>query len=303
MKLKYPNLEVLFVDNASTDGSVRVVERKFPSVQIIQNHTNLGYTGGMNTGIRHAQGELFALLCMDTEVHPEWLSELAKVAQKNSDIGACFGKFYGYNDKKRFAGANRLFRINRNTRFQDVVQEASTAPGSAWLVKRSVIKVVGLFDDKYFMYFDEVDLCWRMRIAGYRIIYVPDAIAYHRSGSQMQSEYRTYLDTRNWIRSILKNCSIETLLLYQFFIPLKFFLALLNCFSLKKNKRANGRIRLLQYLRACIWNARFLRDTIRKRKTIRRLRKISDRKLHLFNFVLSNPYITINRSLLSQIGR
>jgi hypothetical protein len=297
MKLRYPNYEVILVDNASTDGSVRVVERKFPSMQIIRNHTNLGYVGGMNTGIRNARGELFALLCIDTEVHPDWLSELAKVAQK-THIAACFGKFYDYNDKKRFTGANMLFRINRNTRFQDVVQEASTASGSAWLVKRSVIEVVGLFDDKYFMYFDEVDLCWRMRIASYRIMYVPDAIAYHRSGSQMKSEYRTYLDTRNWIRSILKNCSIETLLLYQFFIPLKFFLALLSSFSLKKKQRANGRIRLLQYLRACIWNARLLRDTICKRKAIQKLRKISDRNLHLFNFVISNPYITINRSLL-----
>ena len=137
-----------------------------------------------------------ALLCMDTKVHPDWLSEVVKVAQTSSDICACFGKFYDYSDKERFAGANALFRINRNLRFQDVVQEASTAPGSLWLVKREAIKLVGLFDDKYFMYFDEYDLCWRMRIAGYRIMYVPDPIAYHRSGSQMQSEYRIYFETK-----------------------------------------------------------------------------------------------------------
>lgn len=83
----------------------------------------------MNAGLHHARGELFALLCMDTEVHPDWLSEVVKVAQTSSDICACFGKFYDYSDKERFAGANALFRINGNLRFQDVVQEASTARG------------------------------------------------------------------------------------------------------------------------------------------------------------------------------
>jgi GT2 family glycosyltransferase len=299
MKLEYPNYEVLFVDNASTDGSVSEVKKNFPEISTVENPTNLGFTGGMNIGLEHAHGDMIAFLNIDAEVHPYWLKELVLEAQKDHTVGACAGKVCGFINGKLHVGSHDGLRVNKNLANYDCLQEVSTVCGSAFLVKRSVIDVVGILDEKFFMYFDEVDWCWRMRIAGYKCMYVPNAIAFHKGGgSGMPSQRRIYLSTKNWIRSILKNCELETLPLFLSFVFLKFVLALFQSFSLKESTRTEGRMRLLLYSKACLKNLTGLKDIIYEREKVQKLRKVSDLSLHLFNCTLSFAYITIDRSLL-----
>lgn len=125
-------------------------------------------------------------------------------------------------------------------------------------------------------------------------------LAYHKGGAAtLPSAIKIYLNMRNQLRSIIKNCGIKTLPLYLFtVVVVKFALALLQCFSPRKSKQAEGRTRVTQYFKALSWNLFKLRDTIKKRIRIQKMRKISDKDLSLYNFILSIPYLAIDRSLL-----
>jgi len=212
MKQKYPNSEILFIDNASTDKSLYIAEKKFPELRIIKNSNNLGFAGGMNTGMRHARGDMMALVNIDTRLHPDWLGELVRAAQKDPLVGACSGKEYDYYGKEERVN---YYGIDKNFTRLDKLQEVSTVYGSAFLVNRRIIDIVGMLDEKFFMYFDEVDWCWRMRLAGFKCIHVPTAIVYHKvGGSAAPQAFKIYLNMKNQIRSILKNCGTIALFLY-----------------------------------------------------------------------------------------
>jgi hypothetical protein len=292
MKQKYPNREILFIDNASTDESLHIAEKKFPGLRIIKNSNNLGFAGGMNTGIRHASGDMIALVNIDTKLHPDWLEELVHVAQKDPLVGACSGKEYDYDGREEHVTS---YGIDKNLMHLDCLQEVSTVYGSAFLVSRRIIDVVGMLDEKFFMYFDEVDWCWRMRLAGFKCIHVPTAIVYHKvGGSAAPQAFKIYLNIKNQVRSILKNCGIIALFLYLSLMLTKFLFACLKCISFKENKRVEGRVRFLQYLKAYLWNLLNLRDTIQERVRVQKTRKISDRCLHLYDLTLSYGYTHYN---------
>ena len=278
-RLTYPNYEVILVDNASIDGSVDSVSADFPWVKIIRNKRNLGYAEGNNIGIRHANGSLIAILNMDTIVDPYWISELVEVAISDPKIGACGGKIYDYFDKKNLQFPDPLVIPSK---LYDKIQDVWSIYGAGFLVKRDVLEIIGLFDPEYFCYYEEIDLCWRIRLAGFRVVFVPKAVMYHfQGGAQIARKPLIYLNFKNRLRTILKNCQIETLPLYLPILALQVGFALFLVFYPRKRKE--GLLRIEAYIKASLWNLLKLRNTIKERAKIQRLRKVSDIQLRVIS--------------------
>jgi len=244
-KLDYVNFEVIVVDNGSTDNSVEVIRQTYPQVILIENRENLGYAGGNNIGIRYALkhgADYVWLLNNDTIVNPDSLTNLVEVAEKNKEVGILGSKIY-YYDKRDilwFAGAyidwNRAISphigLNQKDKGQyDIIMEVDRVTGCSMLVKRDVCDSVGLFDSDFFLYVEEVDWCVRAQKAGFKCIFVPTSIVYHKVSSTLKDvSYNyslsfTYYNTRNFLYLIKKNFSFpkrERLIINIIYSKLKY---------------------------------------------------------------------------------
>jgi GT2 family glycosyltransferase len=193
-KVTYPNKKIIVVDNASSDGSVEEIQRLFSEVEVIVNDTNLRFAGGNNVGIKRAieQGaEYILLLNNDTIVEIDFLSRLVEEAQKNEKIGMVGPKIYYYSDPKRlwYAGGKIILwkgliahiGVHEIDEGQyDSIKETAYITGCCILVKRSVIETVGLLDESYYIYGEDADWCVRVARAGFKLIYVPSALIWHK---------------------------------------------------------------------------------------------------------------------------
>ncbi len=193
-KQDYPNLEIIVVDNASADGTADAVAEKFgpasggPQVNLIRNSENLGVTGGANTGVKKATGDYIWFIDHDNIFETNMLSEMVKLAESDPKIGVVVPKIYYWDDKTLIWAAgtniNLLTGVNISREGRDVgqyekVEEVQIAPAN-FLVKREVIEKVGLYDDVYFISYEDADLSFRVRKAGFKIVYTPKAVCYHK---------------------------------------------------------------------------------------------------------------------------
>lgn len=190
----YPNLRVVVVDNASTDGSTAAVRARYPDTIVLEQPTNLRFAGGNNAGMRHALehgAELLCLLNNDTTVHPEFLTHLVGRLQSAPDIGMVAPKIYYENEPdliwfaggtmSMWTGTMRHIGIRERDRGQfDEPREIDYATGCCMLVRREVVERVGMLDESFFMYTEDADWCMRIRRAGYRIVYEPEARVWHK---------------------------------------------------------------------------------------------------------------------------
>ncbi|MGB9675842.1 MAG: glycosyltransferase family 2 protein [Candidatus Bathyarchaeales archaeon] len=295
----YPNFEVLFVDNASTDESVKFIKEKFgqdPRLRIIQNAKNWGFAEGNNIGIRNAKGEYIAILNSDTKVEPQWLKELVKTVQPpnigaaqskllrmdSPDVLDCAGGFldyYGYHyERGRGENSNKYNRMD----------EIFYAKGAGAIIKREVLNKTGLFDSETFLYFDETDLCWRIWLSGYKVVFVPSSIVYHApslTASKLQNATRVYFYTRNHIMILLKNYNMKNLLEA---LAVSLLLELRNMvkFTMKREP-----LNSLAIFKALIWNVIHLKQTWMKRRITQELvRKIPDEHIKKLMLKPSPPF-------------
>ncbi|RMH70593.1 MAG: glycosyltransferase family 2 protein [Gemmatimonadetes bacterium] len=193
-QLDYPNVEVMIVDNASTDHSRQYVTEHFPQVIWIQNQENLRFAEGNNVGIRYALehgADYIFLLNNDTTIAPEALTELVQVLKSDPTIGVAGPKIYYADEPDRlwFAGGrtnliwghfwHRGIRQRDHGQF-DQIEPVDFITGCAMLVRASVIQTVGLMDPHYFIYGEDVDWCLRMRQHGFQCVYVPSATVWHK---------------------------------------------------------------------------------------------------------------------------
>ncbi|MGB9694173.1 MAG: glycosyltransferase family 2 protein [Fervidobacterium sp.] len=222
--INYKNYWIIVVDNASVDGTAEIVKKLFPSVRLMRNKDNLGYTGGVNKGIECAleqNCDYILVLNDDVVVDPDFLKNLVNVACFDPKIGlvapklACFenpDKLYNEYGKYNFylgIGYQPLSRIN-------IPKEIDLIPGASFLIKREVIQKIGLMDENFFLYFDEGDLCLRAKKAGYKIMYVPTAKAYHKvsqSFSGWANPVVLYYSTRNELLLALKHLNFPLFML------------------------------------------------------------------------------------------
>ncbi len=187
--LNYPKskLEVIVVDNGSTDGSVELVRKKYPRVKLIFNHVN-NYCRANNLGIKHSQGRYLSLINNDVRLSKNWLIELLKVAQSDSRIGAVTSKILfpdrrinstGHVEFSNLYWADRGFKEKDKGQYSKI-EEIESLSHCSCLYNRSCLEDVGLLDEDFNMYLEDVDMSLRARQRGWKLFYSPEAICYHR---------------------------------------------------------------------------------------------------------------------------
>jgi hypothetical protein len=222
----YSDYEIILVDNGSDDGSADWVAEQFPAVRLIRNPVNLGFAAGNNQAIHASRSEFIATLNNDTRVEPNWLAELVQVMDGDPSLGACASKMlFADNphminstgicvDKMGIAWDRRGGEpdADRDTESTEVFG----ACAGAALYRRAMFDQIGDFDPDFFMYFEDVDLAWRARLAGWRCLYVPAARVYHHhSASGVEgSPFKDFHSGRNKVWLLIKNYPLPVGLLY-----------------------------------------------------------------------------------------
>jgi GT2 family glycosyltransferase len=223
----YKRLEIIVVDNGSSDGSAEYVRRNFAQVSVIVNERNLGFAQAANQGVLQSQGEFVALLNNDTKADTSWITNLVKVIQTDGTIGSCASKqlsFY-HPDVIDSAGIQLLrggYPSNRGHNQKDerrfnAIEEVFGAPGASAFYRKAMLEGIGLFDRDYFVYNEEFDLSFRARLSGWKCVYVPQAVVYHMGGRTRAGSDRKFLIfymERNRIFTIVKNYPLAMLMYY-----------------------------------------------------------------------------------------
>jgi GT2 family glycosyltransferase len=213
----YPQYQVVVVDNGSTDGSVALVRQQFPAVSVIEHGQNSGFAAGNNVALRQLGTPIAVLLNPDVVAADGWLSRLIAPFLTDERIGVVGCKLY-YGDGRTIQHAGGILRppqaipdhygVNQPDDGQwDQPRDVDYVTGAAMAVRKTVLDQIGLLDEGYFLYFEEADLCWRAKKAGYRVVYEPGATAVHfesalsKRGSPF---YLTQFHTGRW-RFLLKH--------------------------------------------------------------------------------------------------
>lgn len=216
--------EIVVIDNASTDDSVEFLKQFFPDIRLVINETNHGFAGGYNEGLKNLNADYFILLNSDVEVTNNWILPVINLLEKDSSIAAAQPKVLAYNKRTHFehAGAaggmmdkfgypfcrGRIFYSTEqdNNQFNKTT-EIFWATGACLFIRGKVFKDLGGFDADYFAHMEEIDLCWRIKNTGQKIIYTPESTVYHVGGGTLDymSPFKTYLNFRNSLYTLHKN--------------------------------------------------------------------------------------------------
>jgi len=223
-KQTFKAFETILVDNGSTDGSIEFVEEHFPVVKVIKLNYNKGFCRGNNIGLQHARGDFIALLNNDTLVDMQWLEELYRAMTKHSHVGICASCIVNYYSRDVLDTAGDGFdlcgvgyKIGEGmpvTEFQKERYVFGACAGAA-LYRRSMIDEIGFFDERFFAVGEDLDLSFRARLAGYKCLYVPDAIVYHKIGRTVgqNSDFLLYHSRRNVEYTFFKNMPFPLIIL------------------------------------------------------------------------------------------
>jgi GT2 family glycosyltransferase len=213
------DFETIVVDNGSTDGSLALLRQRYPEVQVIALPANRGYAGACNAGLEAAGGEVLALLNNDTEVEPSWLAELVLALQRHPEAGMATPKVLLWDDHSRLHTTGDYVRTNGLPDSRGVWQEdvgqfddqtyVFSAAGVAPAYRRAMLEDVGLFDDDFGSYCEDVDLGWRAQLAGYRCVYAPRAVLYHKVSATGKGTIRSFYVARNTIWMLIKNLPVH----------------------------------------------------------------------------------------------
>jgi GT2 family glycosyltransferase len=222
----YPNLEILVVDNASADGTAEFIRKTFPSVRVIDSGSNLGFAGGNNLGFEISDAEYFVLLNQDAIALRNFITELTRVATLDPRIAAVAGKMLmdrcpsllnsaGSEINEAGWGGDRLVG-DKDDDSSPLPIEVFGGCGGALLLRSEALRKVGGFDTKFFMYYEDTDLCWRFRAAGYHNYYAPLAVVRHDFHGDTvvdpEREFRRrFMSERNRLQTWFKNTDGKTL--------------------------------------------------------------------------------------------
>ena len=285
---KSSNANIYVADNASTDGTVEYIKENFTNVNVIQNYSNEGYANGYNDALKNLNEKYFVLINSDIEVTDNWLNPIIDLMEDNIDIAACQPKILDYNIKNKFeyAGASggyidtlgypycrgRIFSdIEEDNNQYDDIKEVFWASGACLFVRSENFKEVNGFDNDFFAHQEEIDLCWRLKNSGYKVMVNPQSVVYHVGGGTLNSSspFKTYLNFRNNLFMLYKNLPFLKLL-----ITLLFRLPLDGIAAITFLKKEDGIGHLFSILRAhLIFYISIPLLTI-KRSKIKRKRKV-----------------------------
>ncbi|MEK6889284.1 MAG: glycosyltransferase family 2 protein [Nanoarchaeota archaeon] len=215
-KTKYTNYETIFVDNNSHDNSVKLVRKKFPEVKVIANKLNNGFSGGVNDGIKESKGEYVVIMNTDMLVHPTWLTHLIDTMNSDKKIGVVgYARLFAGTDKIEMLGHKEinknLGKFNKIATGSNIKEFIKKEPFEVdfclGMIRKSVLNKIGLFDEKTFAMYEEVDFCRRVKDAGYKILVNPKAKVWHFVSQSLKktSSFRIYYAYKNRLRYVLKH--------------------------------------------------------------------------------------------------
>ncbi len=239
-KLDYSQekIEVIVIDNASTDKTVSLIRKHFPQVKLLPQKKNLGFAKAVNLGIKKAKSRYLFITNNDVVFDKGYLRILVNFLQNNPEVGIVGGKVYYQKPKNKivFAGAKFNFYTGllKLGPTPNKISKTDWVPGCNMLIRQKVINKIGPFDEKFFFYFEDLDLCLRAKRAGYKIIYHPRALLWHGEGAaidrerwQKKSEFYYHGKTRILFKHGSK-LQIISALLFQFLVGLPFHLLVLK---------------------------------------------------------------------------
>ena len=223
-ELAHPVHEIICVDNASGDGSAERIAAQAPppAVRLVRAERNLGFAGGCNLGVAHATGAIIGLLNSDARPHPDWVDAAVEVFAEHPDVAAVASKVLDWDGERiDYAGAAvSWFGMGFKPGYGepagafDTPADVLFATGAAMFVRADRFRELGGFDERFFMFYEDVDLGWRLNLRGYRVRYQPASVAYHRHHASMvdTGEFREhFLLERNALLTLHKNLEQATL--------------------------------------------------------------------------------------------
>jgi len=284
-KIDYPNWELIVVDNGSEDESNELT-KLIKGTKLIQNKKNLGFARANNQGYKRAKGKYILLLNNDTRVTRTFLTKLVSRIEEDETIGVIQPKIRMMDKPKYLDNAGSFWTWigflhhrgfgRRDSKEFSKEREIFSAKGAAMLVRREVIEKVGLFDRDFVSYFEESDFCWRTWLAGWRVLFYPRAVIYHKVGftiSRLDIGDINYHYYKNRINSLIKNLGARQLAItFPVHIAISKGIAFV---FLVRGRPKNG----LMIIKALWWNFINLKKTLRKRRRVQGLRRVSDREI------------------------
>jgi len=286
-RMNYPNFKVLVIDNASWDSSPLVVKQEFPRAKLVEHRRNHGFAKAYNMALVDVDSEFIVLLNNDVKVEPDWLNELIHVISGDDKISAVTPKMLFKHDTNLINAAGGKCDIygsgwNRGNGENDIgqyekIEEVFYVNFGAVVIRKNAWKDVGSLDEQYFLYGEDLDWCWRARLKGYKIYYIPQARVYHEwRGSRGPM---IPLLERNWLMTAIKNFDSVTLLkLAPRFVSLK---AAVGVWLLLKGRSLSEKFAVPN---GFIWNLKKFGQIWKNRLLIQASRKIDDSEIRRFMY-------------------
>jgi len=277
----YSNFETILVDNASTDGSVEFVKKNFSKVKIVKSKINEGPVLGYIKGVKSASDKSkYIVICgNDTHFDRDWLKKQVEVMEKDEKIGICGGRQMNYKGTAEINFGIPLDMFGYPT----FGNKFFYIDGVAIMLRHKAYKDSGGFDERYWVYGEESDLVWRVRLLGYKVVRVSSSIFYHLGGATLDKKsnssetqttaHKRYLTERNTLCTLLKNYSSIMLFII---IPTFLIMNLVEGVIFTLIGRPSL---LISHVRAWIWNVMNIQETIKKRRHIQNKRKVSDSEI------------------------
>ncbi|HIP86958.1 MAG TPA: glycosyltransferase family 2 protein [Anaerolineales bacterium] len=211
----FRDFEVIVVDNGSTDESLDLLARDFPEVRVLPLGENRGFAGACNAGIRAARGRYVVLLNNDTEAAPRWLEEIVAAFERHPEAGIVASKMLLFDRRDTFHTTGDFYRVDgipgnrgvweRDRGQYDVEEYVFSACGGSAAYRREMLDKIGLLDEDFFYSCEDVDLAWRAQLAGYRCVYAPRAVVYHKLSATGGGTTASFYDGRNFIYLLVKD--------------------------------------------------------------------------------------------------
>ena len=302
-KIKYDNLEIIVVDNNSTDGTMEFLAQNYPSIITLKLDKNYGFAKPNNVAAKIAKGDFLLFLNNDTEVTPNFLTELVQVLVGNNQIGICQSLLLKPNGEIDSSGdfIDTIGVVYNSKEPIDKIREISSARGASMIIRKELFLDLGGFDEQFFVSFEDVDLGWRTWIKGYKVVINPKSVVYHHGGKTHDSikDEISFHGLKNQLSMKITNFemkySISSLLKFFIIFGIRELKILLDykikgktaMTSTKYEDTIAAKPNINAILKALFWiisNSKYLRN---KRKKIHGYRKISTRELQKIN-VLSN---------------
>jgi len=291
------DFEIILVDNGSEDGSLEFTKKNYPEVKIIALSENTGFSKAVNIGIQRANGEWIALLNNDTETHPNWLQNLKLAAEKYPQYWIFASKILCFGERNKIDSAGDGLYINgvayRRGHYQkdsnefNQEQEVFGPCGAAALYKKKLFDKIGLFDEDFFAFYEDVDLNFRAQLLGFKCMYIPSAVVYHIGhGTALKvSPLVKKLQTRNMYFVLIKNMPFILLLkyfrkivLFHFWWSVKNLIKFLIRYKYNEDAKIRGKARV-EFLKN-LW------EMYKKRRFIQKNRHVSPKYIESFLEVL-----------------